>query len=348
VNASLSPDLLKEGTAASVANRQDGDRSSAIDFLRVRHIEFISTIASNDVQSNSAFNACVSAVHRLCSSLDEAAQNGASVPDMKAVCEEAISLHARSIFIKRLQEWPRGYQGDFETIQMLISQQLVTRGDACVLHLERYALGSMIAQQHRNKVAAQADLVLRACTRAQKAGRRPRVLSIACGGSEDLWMVSPVLAATGADVWINDVDHGALEYSERRLDREGISVNLVPGNAVRQVRTLSILEPFDIVVTGGLFDYLSNRHAGFIANIASNRLLRDDGVLVVTNLAPDNPFRHWIEVMANWNMNYREEREIDNYLDVQGIEAHRVIHDRDGSGLAIITQVTPPPRHCND
>lgn len=36
--------------------------------------------------------------------------------------DKAWYLHSRSPFISRLQSWPRGYPGDFETIESLVQQ----------------------------------------------------------------------------------------------------------------------------------------------------------------------------------------------------------------------------------
>jgi hypothetical protein len=37
----------------------------------------------------------------------------------------AREVHARSPFVRRLQSWPRGYPGDFETVEYLLSQEVM-------------------------------------------------------------------------------------------------------------------------------------------------------------------------------------------------------------------------------
>ena len=48
----------------------------------------------------------------------------ASGPGLRATLmphlEQIRALHARSPFVARLQAWPRGYAGDFETVEYIV------------------------------------------------------------------------------------------------------------------------------------------------------------------------------------------------------------------------------------
>jgi len=73
-------------------------------------------------------------------------------------------LHRRSLFVARAQDWPRGYAGDFETIEYLCDgTNRVSREDSLGYCIEEYTLNSQITQQHRNKVKLQAELMLKCC-----------------------------------------------------------------------------------------------------------------------------------------------------------------------------------------
>ena len=80
-------------------------------------------------------------------------------------------------------KWPRGYPGDFETIEYLCAAENRSLPQTVQHALEELALRSSISGQHRNKVAFQAKAILAACRRTNGRGR---ILSIGCGGCRDI------------------------------------------------------------------------------------------------------------------------------------------------------------------
>lgn len=91
------------------------------------------------------------------------------IPKMVAPVRE---IFARPPFVRRAQIWPRGYPGDFETIEQVVSQANRAPEGTLAWLIESYCLGSPFAQQHRNKVAHQARLITQAILRP---GPAPRV-----------------------------------------------------------------------------------------------------------------------------------------------------------------------------
>src|SRR5690349_6735838 len=100
------------------------------------------------------------------------------MPDLTGVRE----LHGQSPFVHRLQSWPRGYAGDFETVEALCDATNRAAAGTVPWAIEEYALQSPVAQQHRNKVALQARAILSTLDRDPHA----RIASIGCGGCRDL------------------------------------------------------------------------------------------------------------------------------------------------------------------
>ena len=95
------------------------------------------------------------------------------------------ALHARSPFVERLQTWPRGYPGDFETVEWLCDARNHGEPGTTGWAIEQYALQSPVAQQHRNKVDLQARAIMSTVTDTPRA----RVASIGCGGCRDLSLI---------------------------------------------------------------------------------------------------------------------------------------------------------------
>lgn len=115
----------------------------------------------------------------------------------------------------RTQEWPRGYPGDFDTVEHLLSQTNQAPPSTLAWHLEAHSLGATIAQQHRNKVTYQARLLidlLADCTGdSTHLPDAPRtVLILACGAAPDLRLVPIGIVRPEDRFVLNDIDADAL------------------------------------------------------------------------------------------------------------------------------------------
>ena len=139
-------------------------------------------------------------------------------------------IFARSPFVRRAQLWPRGYPGDFETIEQLVSQANRAPERTLAWLIESYCLGSPFAQQHRNKVAHQAGLITEAILRP---GPGPRVLIIAARAAPDLRLVPPQIIGHGCRFVLNDHDQAALHLAKNLLGPVARSCAIIPGNILR-------------------------------------------------------------------------------------------------------------------
>ncbi len=121
--------------------------------------------------------------------------------------------------------------------------------------IETYVLGTLIAQQHRNKVAAQAEEIQRLLASGQPA----RILVIAANSGSDLARLSPQLQQSDCQVVLHDSDPDALAFCLDRLSAVRHRLEVVPGSPLRSLPKLARHAPFDLVLAGGLFDYLPDR-----------------------------------------------------------------------------------------
>ena len=88
----------------------------------------------------------------LCRGIVEMERDLVPRPQIVSALEPARRVHGESPFVHRLQAWPRGYPGDFETIEYLVGgTNLAPRGTRA-WWAEQVALSSPIAVQHRCKV----------------------------------------------------------------------------------------------------------------------------------------------------------------------------------------------------
>jgi SAM-dependent methyltransferase len=312
------------------------DDAAAVERLRTacRRLEHLAAQPLPDVARK--FHRVVAIIHEICDALGDAESAGVPPDDLRAIVATAREIHAASPFIRRLQEWPRGYAGDFETIERLWQAENQAPPGTLAHAFETYALSAAIAQQHRNKVAFQAASI----REAMAGGQACRLLSIGCGSCPDLRSVLDQTTATSAFV-LCDSDPDALAGSRLALASIARQCQFVHGMVPRVLKRVRDAGPFDLVVAGGLFDYLSDR---FIVRTLSDLwhdMLAPGGRILFTNIGRGNPYRVWLEYLANWRLIERSEADLVALCDEAGIPVPPTLV-RDATGLSIVATLRRP------
>ena len=80
---------------------------------------------------------------------------GWSAERIKERLKPSRRVFASSSFMQRCQEWPRGYAGDFETIEYLVDGVNRSLPGTLGWYIENIMLHSPVVQQHRNKLESQ-------------------------------------------------------------------------------------------------------------------------------------------------------------------------------------------------
>ncbi|MEZ5288897.1 MAG: class I SAM-dependent methyltransferase [Vicinamibacterales bacterium] len=263
-------------------------------------------------------------------------QNGWPVDAIRAAVGPAREVYAQSPFVRRLQEWPRGYPGDFETVEYILEQRNRATPGTFGFYAEQYALDCPIAQQHRNKVALQAQAILDAVADAEDDGRTARILVLACGSGADVALVQRPLARRDVQIVLLDQDHDALAVAVARLGALRDRVAPVGRNVLKGLGSVRDLGPFDLVLAGGLFDYLPDAVAVSLLRYVHDRLLAPAGRMFFTNIAEDDPYRLWIECLGNWNLIHRSVADVCRLASKAGFGEPAMEVSRDRTGLALI------------
>lgn len=156
----------------------------------------------------------LAARYGLCSAISCAERQGHTIDDIRDRLASARDIYSRAPFVRRLQSWPRGYPGDFETIEYIMAAQKTAPVGTVEYWIEYASLTLPIAQQHRNKVAVQAALIEK-CIR--NAPMPPRILVLATGSDPDVRQVAGLIGERECVVVLNDSDEDALRYAVARL-----------------------------------------------------------------------------------------------------------------------------------
>jgi hypothetical protein len=118
----------------------------AVQQLR-RHVDDFMSIEEELLREDEAlreeelYHRMLAVVHQLCAAI-LACENAEMDPEeIRAVLDPVRRVHARSPFVERLQTWPRGYPGDFETVEYLIGGAGANKAsDRVARSCEAYAL----------------------------------------------------------------------------------------------------------------------------------------------------------------------------------------------------------------
>jgi len=321
------------------ANSSTGESNSlaaALDRLDDAVSEFVAMEAATTRSYQQLHHDALSALHRICSAVLDCEDAGCGREVIVGVLEPVRRIHSRSPFVRRLQSWPRGYPGDYETVEYIHRAENSAPESTIERHCEAYSLNFPIAQQHRNKIRHQANAIVRTLI----TRRRPRILALACGGCPDFREVLPQLERSRAEVWLNDADPSALEFAGRRLATIGERLHFEPGNALQLMRRWMRGPEFHLILAGGLFDYLQERQAVFLIANAWKLLSRRGGTFFFTNIAAGNPYRPLIEYVGDWFLIERSKQELLDLIEYAGVPRGAVSIRLDETHLAWLVDIT--------
>ena len=326
---------VEEGAILMRAAQADGDQGAAR-LLHATVKAFVSSASRLRVTEPGANLSFGALFYGLGADIVRAEQAGLTRQEIREMVAPVREIFARSPFVRRAQAWPRGYPADFETIEQVMSQANRAPEGTVAWLIESYCLGSPFAQQQRNKVAHQAGLITKAMLRP---GPAARVLLIAAGAAPDLRLVPSQIAGHGCRFVLHDYDQAALDLAKDLLGPVARRCTFIPGNVLRAIPQLVAQGPYDLVLADGLFDYLPDRAARFVAGQAINRLCKPGGLFYFANIGTGNPYRYWAEYISDWVLIERDEPGIrrllnDAYALIRAIRIHR-----DPTGLSLLTHI---------
>lgn len=298
---------------------------------------FIALPVRSSQPKDTLYQAIVAMVDELCDTIAEYERQGYAAESLASVLANLRAIHGRSPFIQRLQDWPRGYPGDYESIEYLLKGLNQATPGTVEYYCEEYALRSPIARQHRNKLQHQAGLILNALS--SQPERHKRILSLACNSSWDLRQIQHLITDVNATFYLNDHDPEALQFVARQLSPMASRCKLIPGNYIQAIRQLKPEAPFDLITTGGLCDYLNDRQMIFLIKNTVQELLSPGGSLYLTNVAKGNPYRPWMEYMGSWKLLERSRDDLLELCRAAGCPAGLVDFTVEESGLTLLVEI---------
>jgi CRP-like cAMP-binding protein/SAM-dependent methyltransferase len=208
---------------------------------------------------------------------------------------------------------PRGYAGDYLTIELMYEAQpagvapLGPLVDACMM-----GLPASIAVRNRRGLLAEEIMGVVA---AREDGERAKIMSLACGPARELFDVFETLDDPAQiKATCIDFDLQALAHVAERRDRLGLqrSMTLTPENLIHLAigrKTIAVDEQ-DLVYSIGLIDYFPDELVVKLMSLIHS-LLRPGGKVILGNFHPRNTGKAFMDHVLEWRLIHRTEADMD-------------------------------------
>jgi len=234
---------------------------------------------------------------------------------------------------------PLGYAGDYETVNMMLSNQR----DGPTTYAEvinSLYLATGPAQAHRNRIRVLTDVLAKGTVKAKQEGKRFQVLNVGCGPATEIQSLLDQRELDNCLFTLVDFNRETLDYTKKRIDEilhrqaldvdfeyKKLSVHSLLKSAASKERQEKKTQ-YDLIYCAGLFDYFSDRVCTRLLKLFFRWLEPTSGSIVVTNVHPRNSSSHMMEHLLEWYLVYRDEADMAQLM--RGVGEQRTFVDDTG------------------
>lgn len=260
-------------------------------------------------------------------------------PESRGAHQDFVRQHWHKLFLgspfaHRTYHKPIGYAGDYEMMNMIHRNQ--PEGNSLYEKLIHLLLVSQWpAKSVRNRITHLGENILNETARVAGSGRMARILNVGCGPA---WEVQDFLRTTHLS---NRVDFTLMDFNKETLAHAGQKLAEAKHQFSRRtpIRTQQVsvyellkrtrrndgdAEKFDLIYCAGLFDYLAPDTCRALMELWYDSL-SPGGLMLIANMNDTKPFRNFIEFILDWQLIYRDSREILSLVPERCCETTRVI-----------------------
>lgn len=252
-----------------------------------------------------------------------------------------------SPFLYRTYTKPLGYAGDYEMVNMMLRDP--HEGSTAFAKLLNYTLlNTEPVVAHRNRIDFLVEKLRSECVRRAAHGNT-RVFNLACGPAVEVQrFLRDFPESDLAEIDLLDFNAETLEYTRECIDqaREAGGRKTVCRYFQRSVHQLlraasqggeDEFSGYDLVYCAGLFDYLSQRVCKRMVELFCT-MAKPGGIVIVTNVATSNPRRAWMEYVMEWNLIYRDEKDMMDLVP-EGLTPKDVKVGADATGVNLFLEI---------
>lgn len=256
-------------------------------------------------------------------------------------------------FVYRTYQKPLGYAGDYEMVSMMLRDPYEGSSTFAKL-INRLYLEIPPVIAHRNRITYLVSMLRQETERAAREGRVARIYNLGCGPAQEVQQfLGNDTLCDEADLLLLDFNDETLVNTTRVLEdirarhrrRTGLklekkSVHQILKEAGRPAPGQR--EGYDLVYCAGLFDYLSDRICRRLLEIFYD-MVAPGGLLIATNVHPSNPWKNWMEYLAEWHLVYRDEEQFFKLAPEKAPRGAATVK-ADATGVNIFLEVRKPAK----
>jgi extracellular factor (EF) 3-hydroxypalmitic acid methyl ester biosynthesis protein len=230
----------------------------------------------------------------------------------RQVQKEFLPYVLLSRFGERCFTKPRGYAGDYFTIEWMYRNDVAGKGPVGEL-VDAAILDAQPCRAVRNRRGVLATVIRETLDR--KGDGKARVASFACGPAEEVFDVLEEMDdPSRLEMSLVDIDWEALGYVSSRLEKAGRTKNVKLHHAnlvyLATGKETLPLEDLDLVYSIGLIDYFEDRFVVALLNYAYD-VLAEGGSVILGNFHPRNLGRAFMDHVLDWKLIYRTEEDMN-------------------------------------
>ena len=244
---------------------------------------------------------------------------------------EFVSSLMLSDYGRRVWEKPRGYAGDWETIEMMYRNQPRGIGRAGRV-IDGGLLRLPTVKAARNRRSLLAEQILRAGSPGAT-----RIASLACGPAREIVDVINTSPDHLAEINLLDIDDTAIDNAREVMTSHGMTerTRFHRSNLIKLAlgREDLHLEDQDLVYSVGLIDYFPDDLVVALLN-AVHPWLRPGGMVILGNFHPDNQVRGIME-LVEWSLVHRSEDDMHRLFTTSlfGSPCQEILWEEEGINL---------------
>ncbi|BBX93842.1 class I SAM-dependent methyltransferase [Mycolicibacterium boenickei] len=247
-----------------------------------------------------------------------------------------------STLIDRSYAKPRGYAGDYLTLQMVYDDQPdgVRRLGP---YIDRWFLGIPASCAVKNRRKLLRDIIF---DTAQHCHDRPAAItSLACGPAREIFDIFGQTQYPDIIATCLDIDDQALGYAKGVAHNAGVTgrVAFVQANIVKVALGRQTLElgDQDLVYSIGLIDYLADHLVVKLLDWIYHHL-RPGGTALVGNFDIDNPDRAFMDHLLDWKLIHRSPQDLEDLFAQSKFAGAPVEVRREATGINLFASASRP------
>ena len=255
--------------------------------------------------------------------------------DLKKTLCEFYKIIRSSEWVKRCQDRPLGYMGDYITIEQVLDVQKSSKIDSLGYEIDKSLLESSLCQQHRNKIEYEASLIRQSINECEHSD----IFCFSVGGSSHIAKNLTFLGNRSNYVLhLHDTYPDAIALAKQRLSTVRDYCQFYSGNLLRLIKKDLLDVKFDLITMGGIMDYITDKVFILIVSLLYKKL-KGGGRIYITQLSKHSLYECIMHYILFWDVIYRSEDDLRGILKESGIPDEKVYITTDLTNVTYLVEL---------